>query len=239
MRTVTTELPLGAVQEEVVLPSENDSVLRSQFALDREQHELRGHVGWADSCRRAVVERGRSRRLTHSVPNREAGVAAGIGALGAGVGSAVFFSHLDAFSREESCSTDDGGQSSCGSPRGGATALAVLLATTAVALAATSAVTFARHASEQSNEVVLGPPGQPRTVESGVACGRGAVDGLGVLVYQGMKHVAGASSDANGDVLVRLPTGLSGQVTVVADPASWRYEFVAPTEVLAAFDVPP
>jgi hypothetical protein len=239
MSNVKADYPMLPVEQEIVLGSEvGASALVSEFTFDTEAQRIEGHVAWADSCRRAVVERARAREVTRDVPNRETGIATGVAAFGTGLASAGLFAHLDAFSPDQACQTNDAGETSCSSsPRGAATGLAVLLAGAAVALATTSILTLHAKESVRDDGEVLGPPSDPRVLETGVACGSGPVEGLAVGVYRAERRVAGSTTNENGDVSLPLPEGLTGPLRVIADSIAWRHPLVARGEVLATLDV--
>ncbi len=238
MRTVTTEYPLPPLQEEVLLGSANgDSALVTEFAVDETARAVTGHVAWADSCRRALVERNRTREVTRKVPNGSAAAAAGLGAVTTGVASAALFANLDTFSTTETCDTDTNGDTSCSSPREGAAALGAVLAGTAVALGAATIATAGAKRSVLSDQQITAEPGAPRVVASNVECGTGAIEGLGVAVYRAQERVAGSTTDAAGNVTLRLPAWLTGPVTVVADSVPWSYSLVGQNEVLAQLNV--
>jgi hypothetical protein len=238
VRTVTADFPLPPLEENSLLgAATGDSVLTSQFELDGGGRSVHGHVAWANSCRRVVVEHVRAREVTRVVPNHTSGVMAGIGAIGAGVASAELFSNMNAFSGTEACSTDSDGQTSCSSPQDDATVLGLTLAGSALALAAASIATFNTKASVRSDETVTGPAGEPRIVETGVACGTGAVAGLGVSVYRADERVAASTTDENGDVSLRLPDWLTGPVAVVVDSVPSDYSLVPTGELLATLNL--
>jgi hypothetical protein len=240
MRNVTTEYPLPPLRQEVLLTSaQNDSALTSAFDLDTATRIVHGHVAWAATCRRAVVMQSRSGEVTQALPSRGAAVVAGMGGLGTAVASGALLSHLDDISDQQTCSTDDDGQSSCSSPRGDAAAFGLLLAGTAVALTATSIATLNAKRKVLAAHEVRGDPSAPAVVEADVACGTGAIEGLGVSVYRADERVVASTTDANGDVALQLPAWLSGPITVVADSVPWRYSLVGQNEVLAMIAVAP
>ncbi|HEV8551211.1 MAG TPA: hypothetical protein VGQ57_19320 [Polyangiaceae bacterium] len=209
-------------QVALVAPHSGESPLSADVQV--EGSIARGHVEWAATCRRAVLLVPRKRVVEIRKPNRPAGVAAGMGAIGAGTASGVLYSHLNDYSDERTCTTDDAGEESCSSPRGNATGGVVLLAGAAIALAAASLVTLSTSSTRAEGEVKEGPPGPPRIVESGVACGEGPVAELGIALYRGGERVAVSTTNADGDIAWSLPRGLRGEVTLVADdvPADFR-----------------
>lgn len=238
MRTVTTEYPLPPLQEEVLLPSaQGDSALVTEFSVDEGARSVTGHVAWAASCRRALVERSRMREVKRSVPNGSGAVAAGVGAVSTGVAAGVLFGHLDAFSAEETCDTDANGDTSCSSPREGAAALGVVLAGTAIGLTAATIATMRAKSSVRGDREITAQPGAPRVVASDVACGADPIEGLGVAVYRAQERVAASTTDADGNVRLRLPEWLSGPVIVVADSVPWSYSLVGQNELLARLNV--
>jgi hypothetical protein len=224
--------------EETVLLSSEDGYAPLAATFTRDERRITGHLAWSRTCRHALVSRGRSVETITRKPVPAAGAAAGVGAVALGAAGGGLLSHLDVYSDQESCSVDNDGDQQCSSPRGNATFVGVLLATTAVALAATSLATFASKRSTTTGDETLGPPGRPHVVENGVECGHGVPSDIGLSIYSGNERVLGAVSDENGDVRFILPEWLSGIVDVVVDTEPPGEPLVHKGDIVGRLQVP-
>ena len=106
-----------------------------------------------------------------------------------------------------------------------------------MALTAATIATLRAKRSVRSDHEITAEPGAPRVIASNVACGTGSLEGLGVAVYRAEERVAASTTDAEGNVTLRLPEWLTGPVTVVADSVPWSYSLVGQNEVLAKLNI--
>jgi len=210
MQTIAETRSLPPSQETVLLPPApgGGSALRLRF--EREGDFIGGHVTWAATCRRALVAYPRSETRTRSVPNGPGAFAAGMAGVGAGTAGTLLLAHRDEFSAKQTCDVDCEGNETCSSPREDATAGGLALVGTGIALATASIVTLASKPTTTSIDVTRGPALPPRILEDGVACGDGAVAGLGLALYRENERVAAATTDEEGAVGFSVP-GWSGE----------------------------
>jgi hypothetical protein len=232
----TTELP--PVREEVLLRSPTgDSPLRTAFQV--ESGVVRGHLEWATNCRRVLLVRAREQDIEETNPSYGAGVAAGIGAIGAAAGGVALLNNLDDFSTTESCHIDDEGKQSCSSPREDATAGGVMLVATAIALTAASIATVSSTSSTTYGEVRTGEVRERHVLAENVACGAGAVAGVALSLYLAEERMAASVTDEHGNVAFSLPTRVTGTLTLRIDSAPRRYGIVQPGQGVGTLRIEP
>ena len=239
METLPSTRALPPMHEMVLLRAANgDSPLRTEFLVT--PGVARGHVDWADNCRRVELVRPREQDVETTQPSYAAVPATAIGALGTGSLGAALLSNRDQFSDEETCTpSDDGTTESCSSPRAEATVGGALLVGTALALTAASIVTVASPTTTTYGDVHTGDARQHRVLTEREACGQGAVAGVGLSLYLAQERVAATATDEHGDVTFGIPRGVTGTLTLAVDSAPLKYGTLRPGQAVGVVRVEP
>lgn len=238
METLPSTIALPPTHEVAVLRAANGaSPLRTEFVVT---HGIaRGHLAWADNCRRVELVRPREQEIVTTTPSYEAATAAGMGALGTGVLGTALLNNLDQFSTKEKCSLDDDGNESCSSPRDDATAGGVLLVGTALALTAASLVTVASPSSTTYGDVHTGDARRHRVLAERENCGEGSVAGVALSLYLAEERIATSATDEHGDIAFAIPSSVTGTLTLAVDSVPSKYRTLSPGQVVGAVRVEP
>jgi hypothetical protein len=256
MRTHALIVVLGSVgalsciettaSTEALAPLSETTLLRSpggesplETELEVEDGIVRGHVEWAPTCRRVVQVRERSRGVEQRKPSYPAAAMAGGLAVGVGTGGLTLLDHLDDFSAEVTCDSDENGEESCSSPRETAAVGGVLLVGTAIALAAASVVTVASKPTTVAGDVRTSEPQASRVIAENAPCGDGAVAGIGLSLYLAQERVAASVTDAGGDVAFIVPDWVTGPLTLVVDSVPPGPTTILPGQVVGTVRVEP
>jgi len=238
METLPSTTALPPVREEVLLRSPSgNSPLLAVFQVAG--GVARGHLDWAKNCRRVLFVRAREQDIEETRPSYEAGLAAGMGALGTAAGGAALLGNLDQFSTKESCRIDDEGNESCSSPRADATAGGAVLVATAIALTVASLATVTSTSSTTYGEVHTGELLARHVLADNVACGAGAVIGVGLSLYLAQERMAASVTDEHGNVAFNVPTGVTGTLTLKVDSAPRGYETIQPGHTVGTLRIEP
>jgi hypothetical protein len=238
METLPSTTALPPVREEVWFRSPSGaSPIRAAFQVT--EGVARGHLDWAANCERVLLVRAREQELEETKPNYEAGLVAGMGALGAAAGGAALFGNLDQFSTKEACHTDEEGDVSCSSPRDDATVGGVLLVATAIGLTVASIATVTSSSSTTYGEVRTGEIRERRVLAENAACGQGAVAGVALSLYLAEERIAASVTDEHGNVAFSLPANVTGTLTVKVDSAPRGYGVVKPGQAVGALRIEP
>ena len=205
--------------------------------LQMEGNVARGHVQWASTCERMVVEQPRTQAVVQTEPVRPLGVAA---VVAAGIlGSAALATTVIQAGNQFGCAVSDIPEDE--QPRSPTdcqeshTAAAVLGVTAAVLLVTGIAVLTTKP-SVAPGAISLGAPTPPRPVAENVACDTSVVAGLGVALYRGEERIAAATSDESGNFALELPPALSGSLDLVADVVPPGATLVRQGDVLGRWD---
>jgi hypothetical protein len=210
--------------------------------LQMEGNIARGHVEWAATCERMVIEQPRTQAVVETRPSRPLGAAAAVGAgilgtaaLTVAMAQAMGEGMCDALA--EGFPSDD--PAPTGDPDAGCheshTAVAVM-GVSAVALLITGIAVLATKPSVEPGAVSLGAPTPPRPVGENVACDTTVLTGLGVALYRGEERIAAASSDSSGNFALALPSALTGSLDLVVDVVPPNATLVRQGDVLGRWD---
>jgi hypothetical protein len=182
------------------------------------QGVVKGHVGWTNDCRRAVV----SKQVTETIETRKPNYGAGVGAvlLGAAVGalSGALLSEAGSLSDvDDQCSTDDNGNYSCSSPRERAYGFGVAGGLSSAALVFGGLTTFTARSKSQVTDSEAAPPVVSRVVKENVSCGSQPIQDLGLALLRSGDRVAYSATNAKGEVAFAVPSNVTGNLMVAVD----------------------
>jgi hypothetical protein len=230
---VTREESLPALSSESVERGDESPV---QALLEVDAGIARGHVEWAPTCERTVVEQARTRTVEETRPSKAAGSLAVVGAglaaataLGFVVGQAMGDAFCQGLEGAYPIDDPEPVPQDCHHTNGGAIALGL----TAVALGITGIALLSVPPSTTQGPVSVGPPAPPRVVAQDVTCETGPVAGLAVALYHDEERIAATTTDETGNFVLHVPAEPSRPLVLVVDKVLPNSKLLHQGDVLA------
>lgn len=227
----------GAEHPRIVGPAPGVAALRAELSYDA--GVAQGVVHFAASCRDALVTDETIEEWSTIKPNRGAAVAAVLAGSVLGVGSGALLAHASDFSDERRCSYDSAGDSQCGSPRETALVVGFTGAVTALLAVSTGVATLGKGSERRLGASYTQAPQVTAIRRDGVACGRGPIRGLAVVLFRGDVAVSSSVTNEVGALAFAVPPSATGELTAVVDSVPKGLSFVRRGDVLGTVSVPP
>jgi hypothetical protein len=225
MTTSTHYVTRRTGQDEVILESARDlPPVMGDFAY--EQGVVRGHVGWTDDCRRAVVHKQVSDVVQVRTPNKKLAVATTVWGAAAGVASVALFAAAASSSNHETTGSD-------------LASVGVVSAVMSAALISASVATFEAKPRSAIVDVIPAAPVVSKILEEHAPCGLRPIEGLGLSLVRDGVTIASASTNTRGDVEFFLQFPLSGGFLVVVDSVPPPIAAIRVNDVVGTLQVEP
>ena len=224
----THEVALSPLSVESLERSDDgESPLRATFQA--QSGVASGHVEWAATCERTVVESARTQTVVETRPSRAAGAAVA-GSAGPFLGAAMLFAMDDALGDGicKAIPSEDRGDESC-SPSDPKPAI---LGVMAAALVITGVTLLLVQPTKTPGPIAIAPPAPPRVLAEDVPCDTGVAAGLRIARYQAETRVAATSTYGAGNFELPLPPGLTGSLVLVLDAVPPNTQLLRQGDVL-------
>lgn len=222
----------GAESRRVIAPESRDSALAGEFSYAA--GVVQGNLHWSSNCREALMQ-SESIEVWHSKrPNYGAAVGAFVAGAALAVGSGALLANAPNYSDYPQRCDDN----SCSSPRDVAIGLGITGAIVSLVAVSAGVTTFASKSERTRGESIPQPDTVVEVTRHDVACGRGAVAGVGVSLFRADERVAASVTNSEGRVALAVPAEVSGELSVVVDSLPAEMARAREGDVVATVTVP-